>query len=234
MKKLLIFSILLATWCVSCKNNENYPFKGTDSVYFQINEKWEVMQDSIIYTFAGKGVDEDIIAMRINLLGYASSHDRKVSVVVDAENTTAKEGLHYQALKDEYILPADSVYLMLPITIYNKDEALNDKNVILDLRLERTDDLELGVVDRTNVRLFISNMLKMPSYWDRALKYMFSTYSRKKHELCILLLGVDFPEDIEDFDINDPFWRVSGEYMSNYFEENYPVYDENNNAIEPW
>jgi hypothetical protein len=29
-------------------------------------------------------------------------------------------------------------------------------------------------------------------------------------------------------------WDVYGAYMSDYFEENYPVYDENGKIIEPW
>ncbi|HJD76926.1 MAG TPA: DUF4843 domain-containing protein [Bacteroides reticulotermitis] len=234
MKKILIFSILLATLCASCKNNEDYPFKGIDSVYFQVSENWAVVQDSINYTFAGKGLDEAVVWIRINLLGYATSHDRKVCVVVDAEETTAKEGMHYLALKDEYMLPADSIYLMLPVFIYNKDETLENRSVVLDLQLEGTEDLQLGIAERTKVRLLINNMLKKPSYWERVLKYNFGVYSRTKHELCILQLGFDFPEDVNDYDVNDPLWSVSGQYMSNYFEENYPVYDEDNNIIEPW
>lgn len=234
MKKILILSILLATLCASCKKNEIFSFKGTDSVYFQIGAKWNVVEDSINYTFAGKGLDEAVVRIRINLLGNASPHDRKVRVVVDAEETTAMEGMHYQALQDEYMLPADSVYLMLPVIVYNKDETLENRSVILGLQLEGTEDLELGIVDRTKVRLLINNMLKMPSYWDAGLKSFFGAYSRTKHELCILLLGFDFPEDPDDYDIADPIWDVSGQFMSNYFEENYPVYDENNNIIEPW
>ncbi|GAE85153.1 DUF4843 domain-containing protein [Bacteroides reticulotermitis] len=207
MKKIFILSILLATLCASCKNNENYPFKGADAVYFQANGDWAVVQDSINYSFAGKGVDEAVVGIRINLLGYASPQDRKVRVVVDEEETTAKEGVHYQALKNEYTLPADSVYLMLPVIVYNKDETLENRSVTLDLQLEETEDLQLGIAGRTKVRLLINNMLKKPTYWEQALKYSFGVYSRTKHELCILLLGFDFPEDVNDYDVTDQFGR---------------------------
>ena len=104
----------------------------------------------------------------------------------------------------------------------------------LALRLEPTDDLALGVTERTEMRVLISNMLKRPSYWDSVIKYYFGTYSRTKHELCIEILGEDFPETSAEYYENSTWWEVSGQYMSNYFEENYPVYDENGAVIEPW
>ena len=50
--------------------------------------------------------------------------------MTDDEKTTAEEGLHYEALKPVYELPADAVYTRIPVIIYNKDEELEKKQGI--------------------------------------------------------------------------------------------------------
>lgn len=63
MKKLgYIFLCMVALW--GCQDNADYPFKGKDAVYFQLQTDdyyWTETLDSMVYTFAGKGVDEDYI-----------------------------------------------------------------------------------------------------------------------------------------------------------------------------
>ena len=66
------------------------------------------------------------------------------------------------------------------------------------------------------------------------MDYYMGTYSKVKHEYCIRILGVDFPANYDGFAATYEYWQQAGKYMSQYFEENYPIYDENGNAIEPW
>ncbi len=231
--KLTIFLCTLLC-CWACKDNPDFQFLGHDAVYFQVSSDWEETVDSLNYTFAGKGTDVDVVYLRVNLEGNTAPRDREVRVVVDEAKTDAEAGLHYEALDDVYYLPADSVYLKLPITVYNKDNTLENRRVTLALQLEPTADLELGITERTSVRVLISNILTKPSYWDSVIKYYFGEYSRTKHELCIEQLGQDFPETSSEFYGSLTYWQVSGQYMSNYFEENYPVRDENGKIIEPW
>ena len=82
--------------------------------------------------------------------------------------------------------------------------------------------------------ILVSNMLGKPLYWEGTISWDFGEYSRKKHELCILELGRDFPAEASEYSAESRMWDVYGAYMSNYFEENYPVYDENDRIIEPW
>ena len=59
MKKLYYIFLLLITFG-SCKDDANYPFAGKDAVYFQLQAEsyyWTKTLDSIVYSFAGKGVD---------------------------------------------------------------------------------------------------------------------------------------------------------------------------------
>ena len=56
-------------------------------------------------------------------------------VCVDEAETTAEVNLHYEALKSEYDLPKDSVYVYVPIIVYNKDRRLDNVPVIITLKL---------------------------------------------------------------------------------------------------
>ena len=132
------------------------------------------------------------------------------------------------------MLPGDSVYAHIPVIIYNKDEELENKQVEIVLALQPTESLGLGISDRRSCRLIVSNMLKKPTYWEGVITYAFGDYSRRKHELCIQILGIDFPETSGEYYDAYTMWQIYGAYMSNYFEENYPVYDETGAIIEPW
>ena len=236
MKKLYYIFLLLIAFG-SCKDNADYPFTGKDAVYFQLQTGsyyWTKTLDSIVYSFAGKGVDQDTLWVRVNLAGEAAPEGRPVIVVVDEEKTTAEVGLHYEALQAEYELPRDSVYVNIPVVIYNKDEALENKQVVIALALKPSETLELGITERLSCRLLVSNMLGKPIYWEQTIKYDFGDYSRRKHELCMIELKRDFPVEASEYSNERTMWQVYGAYMSDYFEENYPIRDENNAIIEPW
>lgn len=236
MKKIYCIFLILAAF-LSCRDNADFPFQGEDAVYFQLNTTgytWTKTLDSMVYSFAGKGVDEDTLWIRVNLEGTATPQARPLNIVIDEANTTAQAGLHYEALKADYELPGDSVYTKIPVIIYNKDKQLENKQVVIALALQPTESLALGITDRTKCRLLVSNMLNKPTYWESTIFYDFGVYSRKKHELCILELGMDFPLDGSEYSGQRTMWDIYGAYMSNYFEENYPVKDENEAVIEPW
>ena len=236
MKKLYYIFLLLIAFG-SCKDDADYPFAGKDAVYFQLQAEsyyWTKTLDSIVYSFAGKGVDQDTLWVRVNLAGEATPEGRPVIVVVDEEKTTAEAGLHYEALKVEDVLPGDSVYVNIPVIIYNKDKALENKQVVIGLALKPSEALELGITERLSCRLLVSNMLGKPTYWESTIKYDFGVYSRRKHELCMIEFKRDFPVEGSEYSDQRSMWQVYGAYMSDYFERNYPVKDENNAVIEPW
>lgn len=234
MKKAILICLLGILTLGACQNDVTFPYQGKDAVYFQVNSTWSVTTDSIEYSFAGKGKEEDVVEVRVNLQGNMAATDRKVRVVIDSSKSTAEEGIHYQPLAEDYILPANAVSVNVPVTVLKKDADLENKKVILALQLEPTADFELGITERTEIFINISNMLKKPTYWDSTIKYNFGVYSRKKHELCMQVLGIGFPETSSEYYSQNTMWGVYGKYMSNYFEENYPVYDENGGVIEPW
>ena len=48
------------------------------------------------------------------------------------------------------------------------------------------------------------------------------------------IIGMDFPQTLDEYRNNYEAWQAYGKYMDNFFYENYPILDENGLAIEPW
>ena len=235
MKKICYIMVGLLIGLAACQENDKTGFDNDGTVYFQVNQNsWKDMSDSIVYSFAGKDGDTQTVNLHVNLLGNTVDYERHVRLAVNAEKTTAQEGLHYAALEKEYILPAGAFSLNIPVVLYNKDLRLEKEAFQLALDLQPSEDLGLGLTARTAVRIIVSNVLTRPYYWDEYMDYVFGTYSRVKHEHIIHEIGMDFPPTEDEFYDNYQAWDAYAKYMDNYFYENYPIYDEDGIAIEPW
>lgn len=231
MKKIFYIGMLLGL-LTACQENERDDFGSTGAIYFQTNPSdWNNTTDSILYSFAGKAVEEKTLHLQVNLMGEATDHDRKIRLVADQEKTTAEAGVHYQALSDFYILPAGAYSVQIPVTLLRGDTHLKKQFFQLTLRLEASEDLQLGLTRRTITRILMADMYMKPTYWDDT--WWLGDYSAKKHELFIQRFG-DFPETAEDLDNDYARWRAYANTISQYVEDNYPVLDENNQPIEPW
>lgn len=235
-KAYIIASAALLLLMGSCKENSYDGYTGTPSVYFQLDaNNWSNTKDSLVYSFATAESKLYTVNVMIDLQGMPVDHDRAIDVAVDTKNTTAQEGLHYEAVPTTVTLAAGEMQATLPVTILGSDPALENKRVELDLELKANDDFQLGLTGRTHVRIIFSNMLTKPPYWDENyMDYTFGTYSRVKHECIIKVLGRDFPATKEEYASEYEYWTQAGYYMRNWFTDNYPVYDENGYAIEPW
>lgn len=240
MKTRYLFLIIIAL-LVGCKENSYEGFENKGSVYFQVNDDNWLRVDSVMnYSFAGKPQTTDTIWLRVNLLGDPSSEDRAFKLGVDPTTNTAVEGTHYEAFKDNYLIAAGEMTTRVPVIIYKTDD-MEDETIKLSVVLVATDQLELGLQGRLKMTINMSDFLMEPVWWstpqadyyDVKAEDYYGPYSRTKHELCIQILGQDFPEDILTF-LGDEYWIAAMAHMSQYFADNYPVYDENGNVIEPW
>ena len=122
MKNKILYAI--GCWCillVACQENEMNTFDHEGAVYFQLTSNWSDGVDSVVYSFAGKTIEQDTLWLLVDLMGEAVDYDRALRLVVDAENTTAVEGTHYAALQPSYILPAGAYQMQIPVVLYNKD-----------------------------------------------------------------------------------------------------------------
>lgn len=235
MKKIFYIGILLGLLSAACQENEMKDFDSNGAVYFQLSTRWSNTVDSVVYSFAGKPEDTYTMKLQVNLMGSATDYDRTVRVVLDRERTTAKEGTHYDALHSSYTLPAGAYQLEIPIILHGKDPELEERTFQIALKLEASDDLQLGLSKRTSARVIISKLFARPVYWEEyGLENYFGIYSKVKHEYIMLELKKDFPATAEEFIEEWAEWQAYGKHMDKYFTDHYPVMDENDNVIEPW
>lgn len=233
--KTLINTSLLFLVVISfsnCEKNEIIKYNEKPAVYFSnLND-----DDSLVYSFVGKSVTTDTLYLDMKLLGEKLPSAKKYKVHVNEAMTTAKVSVHYKKMDDFYTFPAGTFDAKLPVIIYNTDELLKTKSVMLTLTLESTGELNTGYPTKINAHIVITNQLIKPNYWDGLLVIFYGEYSKVKHKICIELQGHDFPPTQDDA-FNPPYgisyWMSYGRVASKYFTDHI-VYDENGNRIMPW
>ena len=234
MKQLIkpLFIILAALSFGSCKKNQIIHYNEKPAVYFADFN----VQDSMVYSFIGKSTTIDTLYLNIKLLGDEFSAGKKFKVQVDQSMTTAKEAVHYKKLEDYYTFPANTFDTKLPIIIYNTDESLKTQFVTLTLTIESTDEINVGYPTQKNAHIIITNQLVKPVYWDSFLAIYFGEYSKVKHQICIQLMGNDFPTTMNAA-LAAPYgvaYLMSyGRTAAKYFIDHI-VKDENGNIIATW
>ncbi len=235
INKVVIAVGLLAIFgFTSCAENKYEGFDDSASVYFQLNEdNWNYEGDSVVYSFVGKDSKEGIVSLLVNLIGKPADHDRKVRLHVDDAHTTAKASTHYEPLQSEYILKANEMQLIIPVKLFNTDPLLTDQTVQLAIVLDGGDELMADFTGRTYVRILVGNVILKPTYWATATYYLGYPYSKRLMEIIYEICGRMLPETYVGFLQERSYWQSVGKQLKIYMEENYPVYDENGNLIQP-
>lgn len=201
MKKYILFSFFCCMVCIACKKEETPLFDTTENVYFDFtpndaNDK----TDSLLYSFAyfpDKGEDTVYIPVRIS--GFRVASDRAFILATVDSTTTAVASVHYQPLKREYIMPADSGVCMVPLILINKDTLLKTKTLTIGLTLKPTRELGVAFSLQNKGIVKFSNRLEKPTWWN-AWAGELGEYSRVKHELFIRVAGTtELGTNFQDF-----------------------------------
>lgn len=251
-----IYLLFLLGFFASCEESELTMFSEKDSVYFQLREvdydatpdywdDWlDYKGDSIAYSFKAippeseAYLEKDTLWLMVNLTGVLKSHERQINISVNANESTAEEGVHYEALEMSYPFPADTMRATLPIILYN-DESLGEEPFVLKLELEANDDFDLGLEGRTEARIQIYNDVVKPLIWDSKLYQWLGPYSKAKHRVVLLTNGgIPVPHTAEEYSALQKehgayvvyYWKAP---MNAYLIEN-EVYDEDGNRVMPW
>lgn len=184
MKQGIIFSIIIVIAGVACKKTPDFLYRAPlQNVYFDINP-----QDSVVYTFAyhpERG--RDTVYLPVKLAGLRADSLRQFGVIVVDSNTTAQAGVHYEAFKQWYTLPADTGTFKLPVILFNTDPLLQTKSVALTLKLKPGAGLDTNVNKLIKAKVILSAKLEQPDWWNT---WPLGAYSRTKHELFMIATGV--------------------------------------------
>lgn len=185
MKHTIIASLLIITG-LSCKKTQEIKYHSHDNVYFDFNPASN--RDSIIYTFAyTPSLMKDTVFLPVRISGIRVNHNRKFGIMVVNEGTTAAVNTHFEPLKDEYTMPADSGTFRLPVVLYNTDAALTTRSVVLNLKLTPSADLDTTINKIINAKIVLSNKLEQPAWWSF---WPLGSYSQTKHQLWLIATGV--------------------------------------------
>lgn len=121
MKKILYTLTVLLLLCVACER-DLMSYEGEESIYFavQYGNSWGSENDwpYMPYSYAEFGrILEDTMVMKIKVMitGPQKDYPRPFKVVVNVDSTTAREGIDYEPLEEEYVIEANSTYTYIPV-----------------------------------------------------------------------------------------------------------------------
>lgn len=196
------------------------PYQSKDNVYLRYLDK-DGNQDTttLSYSFAyNPSLAQDTLWVPIVVTGPRVSHTRQFVLNIVDSSTTAVKGIHYEALKASYTLPADSGKTKIPLIIKNTDDALSNKSVTIGFRTVSGGDFsaDLPVALRSK-KIIFSNRLEKPAwwmYWESSL----GEYGRIKHQLFLISSGT---VDLVDMSKPNAFLEIP---RTLYYIENFRVF----------
>lgn len=241
MKKTKIFAAfaLAMSSLLSCSEDEKLMF---DTNYAALCFYTDTLPDKLLsykdsaVTFTFAYLNPDItnydIPVTVEVTGMPADRDRTFGLSCDKEETTAQEGVNYQPLEKQYVMPAGSTKTNVLLRVL-RTEDIQDKQLQIVLKVEQCADFpDAAIYERSKVKIKISDKLEKPSWWD-AWKSWFGKFSREKYQQWIMRWGIegldpDGPGSNYSFSAPDVALVLSE--MRDYFNEN-PTYDEDGELI---
>ena len=230
--------LFLGFICWNCSEDKLDTYEGTDSIYFTVRNPYAPSTESLPYTdttvfsFINYNVSDTTLHLRVSTLGDVAPYERKFKVEVVGEETTARAGEFYDELQREYVIPADSISGVVPVTLHRVKE-LREEQYSLTLRLVSSGDFQLAlkekVVDKVNGktvdllkhRIYFSDLVQEPLMWRYGAQpgvepEMGSVWSVDKYLLTNYLLDIT-PTDWDNRNTMQVGRRLGvSVYMRNY------------------
>jgi len=163
MKKCIITSFVLIFLLGACQKAEEIKYIGETCAVFGTTSD---TLTPIVYSFLEhpEALAIDTILVPVRIMGNRASYDRAIVFSVVTAKTTAIVNTHYLPLEEEYIMPADSGLVYLPIIVKNTDVQLSVAPVKLTLKIETNKDFSSHPAMQSTTITF-SNTISEPSWW---------------------------------------------------------------------
>ncbi len=182
------YLLLMALAVGACSKDDIHTFDLEDNgIYFQFGgqtrlyENIDAYYDSLSYSFstAREDLTDTILYTRVRTMGKVRDYDRAFSVSVDAENTTAVEGVHYTIDYSQAVVPAGESEMNFPVKFLRASD-LMDKRVTLTLRLNDNENFRVYFDEQKNTNIYnatgsqihastfrfiVSEIYTQPGYW---------------------------------------------------------------------
>lgn len=227
-----IFYIFIILIIGSCAKSDPVGYiEAKPSIYFDIDELTYL--NSISKSFSTTLDSFIVVNIPVKCTGLSTDTDRKFKISVINEESTSKSGIDFIPVSSEYIFPKNSYNAVVPITL-KKTPVLDSVTLKLTVKLEESEDFSIGEKFRQKVSVKFSNEIVKPAIWDN-YSWALKDWSKVKYIIILKLTNrTTFPTQAE-WSANYQYWQiVLPRALSGYLFDNYPVYDENGNIIQPW
>lgn len=203
---LFLFSLLF----FACREDEVETWETNDYIHF--GGGYEKFYS---FVYSGPTVTKDTINLRMNIAGELANYDRHYkikqvmsykfeyeldefgnavdSAFIEVENQ-AVPGEHYLGLDDpaysELTVPADSLGTFFQLIVL-RHESLKEKDYVLTLEVQESNDFSPGYAVQQKATLTISDRIIEPTLWktekigQKTVWSVMGEYGKKKHQLLI-------------------------------------------------
>lgn len=235
MKKLVyIVSLLsLSFGLFSCDQDIDYAYKGKDRIHFKhfniVNKK----KTEFNYRLCSMGLLNDTIVndtakVVMELLGKLSKNERTYKISVVADSTTAIEGVHYKAFNQYQTFRKNKVIDTLRIMMNRESfnpSYIEREDKILYLKLESTDDFELGLTNGHTMKLVLNNYMTEPDWWKKQQANQYGYFHIEKWKILISFSEKFATYSDLPFGQDSPETREYRKGLEMYLQQK-PTYDE--------
>ncbi len=223
MKISLVLSII-ALFAISCQENDRMTYRDKAALYFPEY----TVEDSLNFSFTTTIYDEDTIYLNVRILGIPFAEDKTFNLEVAEDSGTAIRGTHFE-IEDEYTFLANATSVAIPVYVKNSAN-LQSEFVHFNLEIVPNETFDIAFTDKNLMRIYLTDQLIKPSYWDSLLQLYMGEYSLVKHKQFVLMYGHDFPQGGTN---QYSYYMRAGRALSQYYAMN-PTVDENGKPIAPW
>lgn len=200
-------------------------YQGLEGVYFAVqhgasygNELNWPYQPYTNVEFVSIPDDEVTLQIKVMITGPVKDYDRSFRVEINPDSTTAEQGIHYDALQGELLIPANTVTALVPVTLKRTVDLQTEEKTI-GLRLVANEHFGLSFpewdaipgysaattpavskFDASMHTIRISDFMVQPAIWygsvrtDNSESGSWGAFSRKKIELMCEIMGLTYAD----------------------------------------
>lgn len=238
-------------FCFGACERDLMSYEGQEAIYFavQSGNSWGSENDwpYMPYTtveFVNIAGDTTVVNIKVMITGQEKNYSRPFRVEVNPDSTTAREGIDYAVLLDEYIVEANSSVAYIPVTLYRQPE-MKTETITLGLKLIANDYFSLTfqnfeqlegytngyvVYDSLNATLHtirMNDLLAQPANWlgstDASGKEFntFGVFTEKKFNLICEEFNLTYADFMDSNIMNYTYQMLIGRKMAKLLNEAY-------------
>lgn len=234
MKRLLLYALVLLF--ASCSKDPGLTYSDKNGIYFAYSYKLKIDNintkiiefDSVTYSFGmlDESILRDTAKIVVNVMGNTADKDRFYRVSVNPDSTTAVEGEHYEAIQPLQKVKANRLVDTLKIVVLRKNlngSHIARENKRIGLKIEQSDDFNVGITRGSQIQLVINNYLSEPQWWNKYAQFGLYFYHPEKWKI-LMKFHDSFKNPNSDYPMDVNLVGAYFNSLRSYLDNN-PTYD---------